>query len=134
MITKNVESARLWFESGWNERNDQVITDLMTENCIAHLAIGTVRGPKQFLTMRGNFLKAFPDLHLFLQDIVGEGNNVVIRWRSEGTHTGEAFGLTPTNKHMSFVGLTWLRFHDGKIVEGWDGWNFTGVFKEMGAS
>lgn len=134
MVTKNVESARLWFESGWNERNDEIITDLMAENCIAHLAIGSVRGPKQFLIMRSDFLRAFPDLQLFLQDIVGEGNNVVVRWRSEGTHTGEAFGLKPTNKHMSFVGLTWLRFQNGKIVEGWDGWNFTGIFKEMGAS
>ncbi|HEY8505179.1 MAG TPA: ester cyclase [Gemmataceae bacterium] len=77
------------------------------------------------------FLAAFPDLRVTVEGTVGEGDNVVVRWLATGTHTGEGLGLPPTGKHISIRGMTWIRFENGKMAEGWDCWNLGGLMQTL---
>jgi SnoaL-like polyketide cyclase len=52
-----------------------------------------------------DFVKAFPDLQITVEDAVAEGDLVTQRVHCEGTHTGEFQGLPPTSKKVSFSGL-----------------------------
>jgi predicted ester cyclase len=50
-------------------------------------------------------LKAFPDLHMTIQDIVGENEKIVVAWTISSTHDGEFMGIPATHKKVSADGI-----------------------------
>ncbi|MFN0129087.1 MAG: ester cyclase [Verrucomicrobiales bacterium] len=69
------------------------------------------------------FTAAFPDLRVTVQGIVAEGDDAVVRWSVTGTHAGPFGPVAASGRSVTFQGMTWLRFRDGKICEGCDRWN-----------
>ena len=62
---------------------------------------------------------AFSDLKRPVDALVAEGDKVVARWTSTGTHDGPFQGIPPTGKTVTTTGITIFRLEDGKIVEEW---------------
>ncbi len=90
-----------------------------------------VQGPDHFLAARAALLGAFSDLRVTVDAAVSEGADVVVRWSARGTHDGDGLGFPATARQASFRGITWLRFSDGQIVEGWDSWNLGQLLQEL---
>src|SRR5262245_1480139 len=90
-----------------------------------------IRGPDEFLAARAALLDAFPDLHVTVEGTVAEGPDVVGRWSARGTHKGDGLGVPASSKPVEFSGMTWLRFADGQIVEGWDRWNLGQLLQDL---
>jgi predicted ester cyclase len=63
--------------------------------------------------------QAIPDLKITAEDAVESGDKVVVRWRAEGTHTGELANIPPSGAKVSFTGINIYRFAGGKVVESW---------------
>ncbi|MGA2093892.1 MAG: ester cyclase [Sedimentisphaerales bacterium] len=57
------------------------------------------------------------DWHLLVEEMIAEGDRVMVRWTFHGTHLGEYYGLPPTHKQVSYSGINIFRIADGKIVE-----------------
>jgi steroid delta-isomerase-like uncharacterized protein len=123
--------ARRWFEEVWNARSDSAIDELMSADSHGHVEGGDVRGPDGFREMRNMFFAALPDVRIIIEDILASGERVAVRWRAEGTHTGEGFGFPATRQAVNVRGTTWLVIRDGKLVEGWDTWNLGGLLDSL---
>lgn len=76
---------------------------------------------------------AFPDLHISVEDIVGEGDMVAWRLSVNGTHQSEFRGVAPTGKKVSFTAQYVFRFRDGKVVQRWTNLDRLGVLVQLGA-
>jgi steroid delta-isomerase-like uncharacterized protein len=76
---------------------------------------------------------AFPDLKRPVEDLVAEGDKVVARWTSTGTHDGEFMGIPPTGKRVTTSGITIFRLEGGKIVEEWSESDMLGMMQQVGA-
>ncbi len=63
------------------------------------------------------FVHAFPDIKIELQQQVVQGDKVSSHWVFQATHTGDLYGIPPTNKAVRFQNLNIMRFDDGKIVQ-----------------
>ncbi|HVX28857.1 MAG TPA: ester cyclase, partial [Nitrolancea sp.] len=50
----------------------------------------------------GRLHRAFPDLHIAIEDVIAEGDKVVIRNTVTGTHQGEYMGLPPTGRSITY--------------------------------
>ena len=74
------------------------------------------RGPTAFAAVMTRLRGAFPDLHYTLEELVAEGDRVVVRWTLRGTHTGPFRDLAPTGKKIANNGVAIFRIADGKIV------------------
>lgn len=131
MSSENRVKSRRWFEEAWNERNTATIDELLCPDCLGHMESGDVAGAEAFKQVREQFLAAFPDLRFELENIVAEGDDVVIRWRATGTHDGDGFGHEPTGQPIAVRGITWHRFQGGKMVEGWDAWNQNALLQQL---
>jgi predicted ester cyclase len=59
----------------------------------------------------------FPDLLETIEDIIAEGDEVWVRFKVTGTHTGVYRGLAPTDKKVTFRAVSIYRIVDGKVVE-----------------
>lgn len=62
-------------------------------------------------------------MHWTINDLVAEGDKVVVSWTAHGTHLGEldhpAFGrVAPTGKQLTVSGISIHRVAGGKLVEG----------------
>ena len=64
-------------------------------------------------------LRAFPDLHVAVEDLVAEGDKVVARNIVTGTHKGEYHGVPPTGRSVSYQEIFIVRFAGGRIAEIW---------------
>jgi steroid delta-isomerase-like uncharacterized protein len=73
-------------------------------------------------------LRAFPDLHLTVEDLIGEEDKVVARIVVTGTHLGEYMGMEPTGKSIAYDEIFIFRFANGRVVETW---GVVDVFSQM---
>ncbi len=69
------------------------------------------------------YRQAFPDWTVTIDLLIGEGDYVVARWTSRGTHTGvweASYGhFPPTGRRIAHSGVNIYRLQDGKIIENW---------------
>jgi SnoaL-like polyketide cyclase len=73
--------------------------------------LGT-RGARQFFKIN---LTAFPDLHLDIQQMLAAGDSqVVVRWRSRGTHLGPLGDIPATGRKASNHGCTVMKGKNSK--------------------
>lgn len=79
------------------------------------------------------FASAFPDADITVEDMIAEGDKVVVRQTIRGTHTGEFMGIPPTGKRVTMTGIHIARVAGSKIVENWANWDALGVMRQLGA-
>jgi steroid delta-isomerase-like uncharacterized protein len=77
--------------------------------------------------------RAFPDLHVTVEDLIEEGDKVVGRNSVRGTHQGEYMGLPPTGKPVSYNEIIIFRFADGRIAETWGVVDVLAQLRQLGA-
>jgi steroid delta-isomerase-like uncharacterized protein len=65
----------------------------------------------------GALYRAFPDLHIAVDDLIEEGDKMVARNTVTGTHRGEYMGVPPTGKLIKYNEMFVLRFVNGRIAE-----------------
>jgi predicted ester cyclase len=80
------------------------------------------------------FHRAFPDAHRTLEELLAEGDKVVVRRTLRGTHHGEFLGLAPTGKAIVTRGISIYRLADGQLVEHWVNYDVLGLHQQLGAS
>ena len=76
--------------------------------------------------------RAFPDLHITIEDVIEEGDKVVVRDTVTGTHLGEFNGLPPTGRSVSYGEIFIIRFANGRIAEIWGVVDIFTQMKQLG--
>jgi predicted ester cyclase len=64
-------------------------------------------------------LRAFPDIHVTLEDLLAEGDKIVARQTVTGTNSGEYRGMPPTGKSVTYNEIFIARCADGQITDIW---------------
>src|ERR671917_1822702 len=114
--------------------NLDVADEIIAPNYVSYEPTsGEVRGIEGAKQFAATYREAFPDLQNTIEDMVAEGDKVVVRFRGRGTHQGEteAFG-PPTGKRMEMTGITIKGLSDGKIVEAWTNFDALGMMQQLG--
>ncbi len=91
-----------------------------------------VRGPEGVRHLTSVFLTAFPDLRLDVEDVIGEGEKVLVRLTIRGRHQGQFMDLPPTGKEVDVGVLDLFRIVDGKLVEHWAAIDNLGMMRQLG--
>ena len=132
-IEENKVLMSRFLEEVFNKKNLAAIDEFIAPNQIDHtlppFLPTTPEGTKQAIDM---FLKAFPDMHLTIEDMIAEGDKVVIRYTSRGSQRGAFMGIPPTGKQMTVSSIIIARIADGKIVEEWGLDDQMGMLQQLG--
>ena len=77
----------------------------------ADVPAGTPPGPKGAMQYVGNAVKKFPDLHVVIEDIIAEGEKVVVRniWTA----------TDPSGRRIFFRGIVIWRIANRQLAERW---------------
>jgi predicted ester cyclase len=81
----------------------------------------------------GRLQRAFPDLHVEIEDLIAEGDKVVSRNTVTGTHEGEYMGLESTGRRVTYDEIFILRFAEDRIVETWGVVDVAAQMRQLGA-
>jgi predicted ester cyclase len=77
-------------------------------------------------------LRIYPDIHLTVEDLIGEGDKVVGRTTVTGTQQGEFMGVAPTGRSVTYNEMFIFRFADGRVVETWGVVDVYAQMKQIG--
>jgi steroid delta-isomerase-like uncharacterized protein len=126
---------RRWFDEIWNKAMIESVDELLAEDALLW-GIGrpdqSSRGGAEFKEFYHRQRSATPDVNITLDQVVQEGDTAFARWTATMTHTGDGFGVAPTNKTITLCGMSACRASNGKIVEGWNNWDQVGMARQLG--
>lgn len=132
---QNKEVVRQLIEEVINQNNLSLAEEIMAADIIEHeepppgIPSG-IEGHKILFTMLHS---AFPDFNATINDLIAEGDKVVVSMTWSGTQHGEWMGLPPSGKPMSINVMDIFRVADGKIVEHWGLTDSMKMMQQLGA-
>lgn len=134
MSDENKALYRRWFEEVVTGGNLELADDLLATDYVLHFP-GVPEpvddeGHKQLVMM---FRNAFPDWQESVDDVIAEGDRVVIRVTGSGTHEGEFQGMPPTGNRVTATGIGIGRIENGRIAEAWAAYDALGLMQQLGA-
>lgn len=128
-LEENKALARRIFEEGWT--NPDSLDEYVAANLVVHgTNVNSVKVAKRNLAA---YLAGLPDTRYVVEDIIAEGDKVVVRFTVTATHTGEWLGIAPTNKKVMWTGIDIIRIEDGKSVEEWYRPDTFGLLRQLDA-
>jgi steroid delta-isomerase-like uncharacterized protein len=78
-------------------------------------------------------LRAFPDIHVAIEDVIAEGDRVVLRNTVTGTQLGEYRGMPPSGRTVVYNEIFIVRIADGRIAEIWGVVDALSQLRQLGA-
>lgn len=115
---QNKVLVRRIYEDMWNKGDDKVAGEIFVQP----------EGVQRFMR---EFLKAFPDLHHTVEELIAEGDQIVARFSAQGTHTGQWKGYPPTGNSIHYTGVTIVQVKDGKIIHHHTWWDRMEVMEQI---
>jgi steroid delta-isomerase-like uncharacterized protein len=105
----------------WEEGHTDLVDELLAPDYFNHTPASPDQptGPEGVKEVVSMFRSAMPDLKVVIEDMITEGDKVVVRYTLEGTHEGELFGVPPTGQRLSIKSISVERVSEGKIREHW---------------
>jgi predicted ester cyclase len=122
MSDENKTIVLRYCEDFWGKGKKDVADELLSKNFIYH-------GPgaeesvdrESYIQESVEYNKFCVDTRFFAEDIIAEGNKVVIRGTWSGKHIGGLFDAPPTDRRLTINIINILQLADGEIVEEWEG-------------
>jgi steroid delta-isomerase-like uncharacterized protein len=132
---ENKAVVRREFEEIFNQGgNLDAAEEIYAPDYVGHEpTFGDVHGADGAKQFAADLRQAFPDLQSTIEDQLAEGDKVVTRFRTRGTHQGESEDLgPPTGNRIEVTGITIEQFSEGKIVEDWTNFDALGLMQQLG--
>jgi steroid delta-isomerase-like uncharacterized protein len=130
---QNKAAIRRYFEEVWNKGNMNAVDEVVDTNLVDHSAPpGLPPGSEGHKVFVGVFRTAFPDLTITVEDLLADGDKVIARFTSRGTHQGDFMGIPATGKQITVTGISIDRFEGDKYVESWVQFDQLTMMQQLG--
>jgi len=122
-------------EELFNQGNMGIVGEIFAPDFIEReqLPPGIPNGREGVKVLTTMLRSAFPDFKATIDDILAEGDKVVIRMTWSGTQKGEFMGVPATGKRVSFGVIDIIRITNGKLVEHWGQMDSMSLMQQLGA-
>ena len=94
--------------------------------------VGTVAGRDNVAGLMTAVVTSIPDLHAAQQDIVVQGDEVVVRLVVTGTQQGPLLGIAASGRAVRWDATDLYRLKNGRISEEWAAEDFTAFLNDTG--
>jgi steroid delta-isomerase-like uncharacterized protein len=115
----NKALVRRYFDEALNGRQVDVVDELAAIDFQEHDPLPGQREGREGLKDRVSMLVEGLDPTFTIDDLIAEGDRVVVRWTNSATHSGTFLGIPPTGRSCRFAGIDIFRLDGGQLVEHW---------------
>ena len=125
MPNKNSTLTYRWMQEVWNNGREDAIDEMMDSNAVVH-GIDDIKekGTAAFKQFFRSFKTQFPQLHLEVEDVVTQDDCETSRCTVDATTAG--------GQKVQFTGMTCVKIKNGKIIEGWNNFDFMTMYQQLG--
>jgi len=117
-IQENKDFIRHYVDVVWNAHDLEKAREFVpSDNTLEHVR---------------QFLIAFPDVHVNIDDMIAEGDKVVVRIHATATNTGPFDGNPPTGRKVEIHSIRIFRIANNKIVDTWAMQDRLGLMEQLG--
>jgi len=121
MSEENKAVVRRLYERVWNLGELDVLDEVVSGDFVGHRSDrADDLGPEALRQSVITLCEAFPDGKFTIEDMVGEGDRVAVRYTVRATHKGRFRELAPTGNEIIVAGLALYRIAEGQIAERWE--------------
>jgi steroid delta-isomerase-like uncharacterized protein len=119
-----------YWQRCWNEKDVNSLDDTHVP-WFAQNSVPT--GTVAFKGLFSGFFQAFPDVRVSVDDVVSEGDKIVMRVTYRGTHLGDYEGVPATGRSVVVTGLEMFLVLGGRIVHHWHEMDHLSILLQIGA-
>ncbi len=120
------------YEEVYNQRNLAVLDEVCVPDFVVHYPSMTFQGLEAYKHFVSLIFSAFPDGRYSIEDMIAEGDRVVVRHTFGGTHQGDFMGIPPTGKYITTTAIVISRISNGKGIEAWINGDDLGRMQQLG--
>jgi predicted ester cyclase len=113
IIQQNKEVIRTLYEQSLNRRDMGLLQHLISED---YTGPDGKRGVPGFTEPVEAVIRAFPDVQWKIEELIAEGDKVVIRWTLTGTHNGRFQDIAATGKTVTGNAMAVYELKEGKVI------------------
>src|SRR3954464_11485771 len=131
---ENKAIVRRWSEELWSQGKLDVADEIVAPDYVRHDPGDPfpARGREDVKRLVGMLRAMLPDLTITVEDMIGEGDKVVIRYTGVATDTEGFMGQPPTGIETRTAALQLFRLANGQIVESWAVRDDLGTLRQLG--
>ena len=120
-------------ESAWQAHDAPALAATHAERGVAVSPTGGVlEGRAEIERVYRLWFTAFPDVRWRMDDIVVDGDRVVVVAQVSGTHAGDFFGVPASGRHVEVQVAVIMTIADGLVAEERRIYDFTGFLVQVG--
>ena len=129
----NKELLRRFYKDVYVDWNMTLVDEVVASEFTSHdWDEGSPTGPQGFRDYYSAIRSALPDARYVVDDLIAEGDRVVVRWRLLGTHEGYFGGIAPSGRAIVLKGIAIYRVVQDKLMERWVVSDLHGVLEAIG--
>ena len=127
------KDVTIWY-AAFNTKDPRLVDRILSEDWVdIPAAPGQPPGREGMKHLIVQLTTTFPDLKVTNEEILQEGNKVIVRSQLTGTQQGDFVGLAPKNRAMNIMAIDIHEFRDGKIVRTWHTEDWLTGLHQLGA-
>mgnify|MGYP000042996987 CR=1 FL=1 len=124
------------YDAVFSKGEFDLIDELLADDFVEHeeLPPGIPPGkeaPRALMTM---MRAAFPDFHAAIEELLEDGEKVIVRARFSGTHQGEFMGIPGTGKRFDIAVIDIIEFRGDKAVAHWGVMDNAAMMEQLGVA
>ncbi len=122
---------RLYDET--NAGNYDFLDVLLAPDFVSYGGAGfkDLHGPAEFKALTMTFLTSFPDLWFQVDELIGEGDDILVSGTLSGTHKGDFYGMAATGNKVTWTGCAIFRFRGDQVVARWQELDSLGLMAQI---
>jgi uncharacterized protein len=133
-VAANIDMySDVWHRIVNEGRPDLINAEHFTEDVRMHTEPENIIGIEAMAAYYKNFLAGFSGIQFTINNVFGEGDQLVKHWTFKGRHTGDFFGIPATGNLVKLEGSTIARMSsDGRIAEERDFMDNMALLSQLG--
>ena len=133
MSTESNKTIVRRFFDLYHAKNDDEAEKLVDPRAVIHQPGMGDLNVKAFRKVGEEYRAAFPDGKFTINEVIAEGDHVVVRTTYRGTQRGPIQGIPATNRQLVNSGVWIFRFSpDGKVLEVWNEFDQLNMMVQLG--
>lgn len=131
-VDANKQAIRRLYDET-NEGNYDFLDELLAPDFTSYGGAGfkDLHGPAEFKELTMTFLTSFPDLWFQVDELIGEGDDVLVSGTLSGTHKGDFYGMAATGNKVSWTGCAIFRFRGSQVIARWQEFDALGLMAQI---